>query len=85
MTEAGARRVRYEALAEMAREAGGGVRRPAHSRTERALKFRKVLQELQISENLKDQALELEVSFKFENWEYVDQVLYTYAKKKGFS
>jgi len=45
----------------------------------------KVLQELQISKNLEDQALELKVGYKFENWEHVDQVLYTYAKKKGFS
>jgi hypothetical protein len=47
-------------------------------------KRRKVFQELQISENLKKQANELAVGYKFENWEHVDQVLYAYAKAKGF-
>ncbi|CAB4411418.1 unnamed protein product [Rhizophagus irregularis] len=45
----------------------------------------RVLQELQTSDNLKEQALELKVGYKFENWEHVDQVLHTYAKTKGFS
>ncbi|RIA78810.1 hypothetical protein C1645_842277, partial [Glomus cerebriforme] len=45
----------------------------------------KVLQELQVSENLKNQALELKVGYKFENWKHVNQVLHTYAKMKGFS
>src|SRR2546423_11224015 len=44
----------------------------------------KVLQELQISENLKKQADELRVGYSFESWEHVDQVLYAYAKTKGF-
>ena len=47
-------------------------------------KRQKVLQELQISENLKEQADELGVGYKFESWEHVDQVLYAYAKMKGF-
>src|SRR5436190_7383264 len=47
-------------------------------------KRQKVLQELQISENLKEQADELKVGYKFENWEHVDQVLYAYAKIRGF-
>ena len=47
-------------------------------------KRQKVLQELQISENLKKQADELKVEYRFENWEHVDQVLYAYAKTRGF-
>src|SRR5688572_9120427 len=47
-------------------------------------KRQRVLQELQISENLKKQADELKVGYKFENWEHVDQVLYVYAKTRGF-
>ncbi|CAG8519315.1 17814_t:CDS:2, partial [Racocetra fulgida] len=44
----------------------------------------KTLQELQISEELKKQAEELTIGYKFENWEHIDQVLYTYDKTKGF-
>ncbi|RIB01898.1 hypothetical protein C2G38_2255922 [Gigaspora rosea] len=44
----------------------------------------KALNELQISENLKKQADELTVEYKFEDWNHVDQVLYAYAKIKGF-
>ncbi|RIB09947.1 hypothetical protein C2G38_2146300 [Gigaspora rosea] len=44
----------------------------------------KALNELQISENLKKQADELTVEYKFEDWNHVDQVLYAYAKMKGF-
>src|SRR5581483_10419526 len=47
-------------------------------------KCRKIFHELQISENLKKQAEELTVGYRFENWEHVDQVLYAYAKTKGF-
>jgi hypothetical protein len=45
----------------------------------------RVLQEFQISDNLKEQALELTISYKFESWKHVDQVLHAYAKIKGFS
>src|SRR5581483_8996550 len=47
-------------------------------------KRQKVFQELQISERLREQADELKVGYKFENWEHVDQVLYAYAKTRGF-
>ncbi|CAG8770653.1 10338_t:CDS:1, partial [Racocetra fulgida] len=47
-------------------------------------KRKNFFQELQISDNLKSQAEELEVGYKFDNWEHVNQVLYTYAKIKGF-
>ena len=47
-------------------------------------KRQKVFHEFQISENLKKQTEELAVGYKFENWEHVDQVLYAYAKTKGF-
>jgi hypothetical protein len=47
-------------------------------------KHQKILQKLQVSKNLKKQAKELKVGYKFENWEHVNQVLYTYAKIKGF-
>jgi hypothetical protein len=47
-------------------------------------KCQKAFHELQISENLKEQAEELAVGYRFENWEHVDQVLYAYAKTKGF-
>src|ERR1044072_7837366 len=47
-------------------------------------KRQKVFHELQISENLKKQAEELEVGYKFDSWEHVDQVLYAYAKTKDF-
>ena len=45
-------------------------------------KCQKAFHELQISENLKEQAEELAVGYRFENWEHVDQVLYAYAKTK---
>src|SRR5438874_1662245 len=47
-------------------------------------KRQKVFQELQISKRLREQADELKVGYEFENWEHVDQVLYAYAKTRGF-
>ncbi|GES73163.1 protein FAR1-related sequence 5-like [Rhizophagus clarus] len=39
---------------------------------------------LALTENLEKQAEELAVEYRFESWEHVDQVLYAYAKIKGF-
>ncbi|GES98671.1 protein FAR1-related sequence 5-like [Rhizophagus clarus] len=39
---------------------------------------------LALTENLKKQAEELAVEYRFESWKHVDQVLYAYAKIKGF-
>ncbi|CAG8496678.1 17842_t:CDS:2 [Gigaspora rosea] len=43
----------------------------------------KTLQELQTSENLKKQAEELTIGYKFENWEHVDQPRTSQAKKSS--
>ncbi|GBB98120.1 hypothetical protein RclHR1_03140019 [Rhizophagus clarus] len=43
-----------------------------------------IINDLELDENLKKQAEELAVEYRFESWEHVDQVLYAYAKIKGF-